>query len=127
MAAATRVLLIDDDLAITEMIEMSLLLDGFHVRTAHNGLEGIKAARELRPNVVVLDLMMPGKDGWDVAHELRADPELLGTPIVVVTARATEDDQWSGWLEGVDSYVTKPFDMDVLRSEIRRVRREPAS
>ena len=124
MQSATRVLLIDDDLAIIEMIELYLLLDGFQVRTAHNGHEGLKAARELRPDVVVLDLMMPGKDGWDVAHEMRADPQLRDIPIVVITARTSDDDQWAGWLEGVDSYVTKPFDVDTLRAEIHRVQRE---
>ena len=123
---STKVLVIDDDRAIVDMVQLSLLLDGYDVSTAGNGEEGLAVAREVRPNVVVLDVMMPGMDGLTVARHMRADPLLARIPIVIATARVSATEQRAGWQEGIDSYVTKPFDIEVLHAEIERVVREAA-
>ena len=117
----TRVLMIDDDRAVIDMLQLSFILDGYEVFTASNGIAGLEMARAVRPDVVVLDVMMPGMDGLEVVRQLRSDPALACTPIVIVSARASTDDQWAGWQQGIDSYITKPFDVDVLLAEIERV------
>jgi CheY-like chemotaxis protein len=104
------VLVVDDDEIIRQLIEVNLTLEGFEVVTAVDGLDCLAKAPEVRPDVITLDVMMPRLDGWVTASQLRANPDTAGIKVVLITARAQEDDQHRGEQIGVDAYLTKPFD-----------------
>lgn len=115
-----RALVIDDDPTIAEMLGVVLGLEGYQVAVARDGHEGLAAARQQRPDVIILDVMMPSLDGWAVADTLREDPELRTIPIVFCTARSSADDVWAGWQLGATSYVSKPFVNEELVGEVLR-------
>lgn len=116
-----RALVVDDDPGIRQMLELALEFEDFSVLTAKDGPTAIATARALRPDVILLDVMMPAMSGLEVAQALRTDPTTAEIPIVILTAKAGEDDVWSGWQAGIDSYLTKPIDLDMMLSEIFRV------
>ncbi len=118
-AEAPRVLLVDDDPVIVRLLEVNFRLGGFQVESAFRGEEAIEKAQALHPDAIVLDVMMPGLDGYEVCGRLRQDPELAGTPVVFLTARAQEDDVAKGYALGVVEYVTKPFDPEALVEIVR--------
>lgn len=109
MVPAT-VLVVDDDPVILRLLEVNFEMEGFTVVRAADGAEGLERAREVLPDVVVLDVMMPRMTGHEVATALRADPRTATIPIIFVTARAQSSDIERGMELGVDDYVTKPFD-----------------
>jgi DNA-binding response OmpR family regulator len=115
-----RVLLVDDDPVIVRLLEVNFRLEDFHVRTASNGEEALEKAVEERPDAVVLDVMMPGLDGWEVCARLREDPSLADVPVIFLSARAQDDDRSHGYALGVVEYVTKPFDPAELIEVVRR-------
>ncbi|MGC4034187.1 MAG: response regulator [Tepidisphaeraceae bacterium] len=116
------VLVIDDDPAAQDLMQRTLTKEGFFVHVAAGGEEGIKAVRELRPSVITLDVLMPRKDGWSVLAELRADPELCDTPVVLVTLT---DDKQMGFTLGASAYVPKPVNFDRLVDVLRRLDNSP--
>jgi DNA-binding response OmpR family regulator len=116
-----RVLIADDDLWTLDVLEVTLLLDGHDVVRATDGVEALAAARAAAPDLAIVDWMMPFMDGITLVRALRAEEHLDGLPILMLTARSTDTDVWTGWSSGVDSYVTKPLDVHVLRSEIDHV------
>jgi DNA-binding response OmpR family regulator len=116
-----RVLVVDDDPSIRGMLEYALSVDGFDVATAADGASAITQANALRPHVILLDVMMPKADGYAVAEHLRGDPDLRSIPIIMLTARASDQDVLEGWRAGVDSYLTKPFELALLFKELHRV------
>lgn len=116
-----RALVVDDDQGIRQMLELALEFEDFSVLTAGDGPKAIATARAVRPDVILLDVMMPGMSGLEVAQTLRTDPVTSHIPIVILTAKAGEEDVWSGWQAGIDSYLTKPIDLDLMLSEIFRV------
>lgn len=111
---AHRILVVDDEPALLRLMEFVLARQGHTMITATNGEEAVEAAREHRPDLVVLDIMMPRMDGYRVAETLRADEELARTPIIMLSAKAQEEDIQRGLAVGVDRYVTKPFAPDHL-------------
>ncbi len=116
-----RVLVVDDDPAVTSVLKRGLAYEGFAVDTAASGEEALALARERPPDVVVLDIMMPGLDGFEVLRRLRAaDPQL---PVLMLTARDAPADQVKGLTEGADDYVVKPFTFEVLVARIRALLR----
>ena len=104
------VLVVDDDPVILKLLEVNFEMEGFQVVRAADGAEGLERARELRPDIVVLDVMMPRMTGYEVAKALREDDATAHIPIIFVTARAQSTDVERGMELGVDDYVTKPFD-----------------
>jgi DNA-binding response OmpR family regulator len=114
------VLLVDDDPVIVRLLEVNFRLGGFVVDGANRGEEALTKAADNRPDAIVLDVMMPGLDGYEVCSRLRADPELQMVPVVFLTARAQEDDVARGYALGVVEYVTKPFDPEALVATVRR-------
>ena len=115
-----RVLVVDDDPALAEMLTIVLRTEGFEPRVCSNGEMAFAAFRDFRPDVVLLDLMLPGKDGIDVCKEIRADS---GVPIVMLTAKSDTLDIVRGLESGADDYVVKPFKPKELVARIRaRVR-----
>jgi CheY-like chemotaxis protein len=109
MAPAT-VLVVDDDPVILKLLEVNFEMEGFSVVRAADGAEGLERAREVLPDIVVLDVMMPRMTGYEVAKALREDESTAKIPIIFVTARAQSSDVERGMELGVDDYVTKPFD-----------------
>lgn len=109
-----RVLVADDDDDIRTLIVMNLELSGYQVASAADGMAAAKLARTLLPDVVVLDLMMPGMDGLEVLHSLKTWPETRDIPVLMLTAKTSDQDVWQGWQSGVNYYMTKPFDLDHL-------------
>jgi DNA-binding response OmpR family regulator len=117
-----RVLVVDDDEVIRQLIAVNLTLEGFDVATAVDGQDCLDKVAAIDPDVITLDIMMPRLDGWVTASQLRRNPETSGIKVVLITARAQEDDKKRGRQIGVDAYLTKPFDP----SEMIRVVRELA-
>lgn len=103
------VLIVDDDPDIRDVAAMKLALAGLDVRAECDGERGLAAALEMRPDLVLLDWMMPNMTGLDVCRELRAAPETAGTTIILLTARAQESDIERGFSAGADDYIVKPF------------------
>lgn len=115
-----RVLVVDDEAAIRQLIAINLELEGFEVHTAADGAEAVALARELRPDVVTLDVMMPNLDGWGAAQQLRADPVTRAARIVFISAKGRPDDLGRGLQLG-DAYITKPFDPDDVIDAVRQL------
>jgi CheY-like chemotaxis protein/DNA-binding CsgD family transcriptional regulator len=112
--AAARVLVVDDDDAVRETVCLSLSHSGYTVERAPNGETALDHVREDPPDVVLLDVMMPGMNGWQVLRSLKADPKTRDVPVVMLTALAEERDVIQGQLEGAVSHVTKPFTVPEL-------------
>lgn len=116
-----RILVIDDDPAITSVLKRGLSYEGFVVETAKSGVEGLAIARERPFDLVVLDVMMPGLNGFDVLQRLHAADEHL--PVLMLTAKDAPNDQVQGLEAGADDYVIKPFTFEVLLARIRSLLR----
>ncbi|MEO3814949.1 response regulator [Sphaerisporangium sp. B11E5] len=114
-----RVLVVDDDEVIRQLIAVNLTLEGFHVETASDGQDCLDRVGEVRPDVITLDVMMPRLDGWMTATRLRAAESTRHIKIMMITARAQEDDKKRGLGIGVDAYLTKPFDPAELIQAVR--------
>ncbi len=117
------VLVVEDDPSLTTVLQYNLKQAGFEVLAASNGNDGYLQARRFLPDLVVLDLMIPGIDGLEVCRRLRASEETRSIPIIVLTARGSESDQLGGFAAGADDYVTKPFSVKVLLQRIRAIQR----
>jgi CheY-like chemotaxis protein len=120
--ALGRVLVVDDDEVIRQLIAVNLTLEGFDVATAVDGQDCLDKVTAIGPDVITLDVMMPRLDGWVTAMELRKNPETSHVKVVLITARAQDDDRNRGEQIGVDAYLTKPFDP----AEMIRIVRELA-
>lgn len=115
---AKRVLIIEDDPIALELIEYALQQEGYETLTALNGVEGLAKARDEKPDVVVLDVMLPGLDGFEVCHRLRDAPQTAGLPILMLSAKAREVDVETGQRVGADIYLTKPLDPSALVAQV---------
>lgn len=116
-----RILVIDDDASITSVLKRGLGYEGFIVEVAADGQEGLEAARQRPPNLVILDIMMPGLDGLEVCRRLRAVDESL--PVLMLTARDAISDQVLGLATGADDYIVKPFVFEVFVARVRALLR----
>lgn len=124
MDEIAKILIVEDDATIRTILEMALLGAGFKaVSSVARGDEGLSEARRLSPDLVLLDLMLPGLDGFTVARRIREIPELAATRIIMLTARTQNEDIVRGLECGADDYVAKPFDRQVLLARIRAVLR----
>jgi DNA-binding response OmpR family regulator len=104
-----KVLVIDDEPGIIEIVEANLEGDGFEVISASNGKEGLEKIKSEQPELVVLDVMMPEMDGWEVLRSLERDEDTAGLPVIMLTAKAADEDYIYGLEEGAVEYITKPF------------------
>jgi DNA-binding response OmpR family regulator len=119
-ALKQRILVVEDEPEAFDLVEFNLKQAGFEVLEARDGLTAVKKARELTPDLVVLDLMLPELDGWEVCKKLRRDAETSGIPIIMVTARAGEIDRVLGLELGAEDYLTKPFHPRELLLRVKR-------
>ncbi len=116
-----KVLVVDDDEVIRQLIAVNLNLEGFEVETATDGQDCLDRVRDIKPDVITLDVMMPHLDGWSTAEKLRTEADTSHIRVVLVTARAQDDDRRRGLGIGVDAYLTKPFDPAELIEVVREL------
>jgi two-component system response regulator RpaA len=126
-----NLLVIEDDYIVARTIERSLRGDEFHVSLASRGEKGIFIARQSHPDLVILDIIMPDMDGYQVCRAMRADPQLAEIPILFLTAKVRPQDKITGFRVGADDYLCKPFNVEELilrvRAILRRTRPAPES
>lgn len=119
MSAKSRVLVVDDDRSIVKILQGYLEQAGCSVLSANDGATALRLWRSEQPDLVLLDLMLPDRDGWEITRQIRADPALAATPIIMLTARIDDTDKIVGLELGADDYITKPFN---AREVVARVR-----
>jgi DNA-binding response OmpR family regulator len=119
---AQRVLVVDDDLEVAKSIEASLRKQ-YQVSVVHSGIKALKEARRHQPDIIVLDVVMPGIDGFETCRQLRADPGLADIPILFLTALGRPEDRVTGLRAGGDDYLTKPFNLEELQLRIKAILR----
>jgi phosphate regulon transcriptional regulator PhoB len=118
-----RVLLVEDEQDVAELIRYNLTKEGYDVVLCGNGNEALRLARENRPDVILLDIMVPQLNGWEVCRRIKKDPELAAIPVIMVSGRVEEGDKVLGFEVGADDYVTKPFSPRELIARVRAVLR----
>jgi two-component system phosphate regulon response regulator PhoB len=118
-----RILIIEDERGIVQPLEYNLKREGYESVVAHDGLEGLRKAQMVLPDLILLDLMLPTLGGLEVCRELRSGERTRDIPIIMLTARAEESDQIEGFAKGADDYVTKPFNNKVLMQRIKALLR----
>jgi two-component system alkaline phosphatase synthesis response regulator PhoP len=121
--AKQKILVVDDEEDILELLRFNLAKEGYDVSTASTGEEALSTARAESPDLILLDLMLPGMDGLEVARRLKGEPSTKNLPIVMLTAKGEESDIVTGLELGADDYITKPFSRKVLAARIRAVLR----
>lgn len=112
------ILLVDDEPDFVKMVKMRVEANGYEAVTAFDGVEGLKIAREVEPDLILLDVMMPRKDGYTVLRELKKDESTKNIPVIALTAKSGMDGLFD--IEGVEYFVTKPFDADDLMAKIKK-------
>lgn len=115
-------LVVDDEMEVRLLCSFNLTHEGYQVVEARDGAEALEIVSRERPDVILLDVMMPNMDGWEVLDSLKRDPVMARVPIIMLTARAQETDQVRGWKAGADGYITKPFNPTKLGQAIEAVR-----
>ena len=119
--ASKKILAVDDERHIVRLIQVNLERAGYQVVTAFDGPEALKKVETDKPDLVVLDVMMPKMDGFEVLKRLQANPETRDIPIIMLTAKAQDTDVFRGWASGVSAYLTKPFNPLELLTFIKRI------
>ena len=127
--AKARILVVDDDRVIQQLLRVNLELEGYTVHIASDGEEALHSFAEFQPHLILLDIMMPKLDGWEVSRRLKQQPGGRDVPIILLSARAQDADMRRGTEIGVAAYVTKPFDpiqlLDLVASLLDRGSRDP--
>ena len=118
-----RILVVDDDREIARLLRGYLEQDGFEVLVAYDGESALHMLRQERPDLLLLDLMLPGRDGWELTRLIRGDATLAATPIIMLTARVEDTDKVLGLELGADDYVTKPFNPREVLARVRAMLR----
>jgi two-component system, OmpR family, alkaline phosphatase synthesis response regulator PhoP len=118
-----EILIIEDDLGIVELLTQELTKHRYRVRDARDGQTGLAEAQRQPPDLVILDLMLPGPDGWEVCRLLKSHPRTKGIPLLILTALGQEEDRLRGLELGADDYITKPFSLKELMARIRALLR----
>jgi len=125
--AKDKILIVDDEEHIIELLKFNLLNAGYEVFTANNGIDAVKIAKAEKPSLLLLDLMLPGIDGFDVCKEIKRDNEMKKTSIIMLTAKGEELDKILGLELGADDYITKPFSVRELLARVKAVLRRTNS
>lgn len=119
----TTILVIDDDELVSQTLQRALKMYGYHVMVANSGIEGLQLARRHRPDLFILDIIMPGADGYQVCRQIRGDPLLKELPVLFLTAKGKDEDKIEGFRAGADDYLSKPFNMEELQLRIQAILR----
>ena len=123
----SRILVVDDDKQIVRLVRSYLEQAGYQVLTAYDGETALHAIRREQPDLVVLDLLLPDHDGWEITRRVRSEPSLAGLPIIMLTARVEDTDKIVGLELGADDYITKPFNPREVVARVRAVLRRTSS
>lgn len=121
--AQPRILIIEDERGLTNSLSWTFNKEGYETHVAHEGLEGLRKAQSLLPDIILLDIMLPGMSGFDICRELRAGDRTREIPIIMLTAKTEETDQIVGYSLGADDYVPKPFSNKVLLHKVKALLR----
>jgi len=113
-----RILIVEDDPSVLKATSYILEKAGYEVLTAQNGLEGLRKAKEDNPDLLILDVMLPGIDGFEICYSLRTEPQTAQLPILMFSAKGQESDKATGLKVGADEYLTKPVDREVLLNKV---------
>ena len=116
-----RILVVDDEVDLVNLVKMRLEANGYEAVGAYDGQEGLDKAKKEKPDLVILDLMLPKMDGYKVCRMLKFDEKYKKIPIIMFTARAQESDKKMGEEVGADAYITKPFEPEVLLTKIKEL------
>jgi two-component system alkaline phosphatase synthesis response regulator PhoP len=116
-----RALIADDDKYVRHLVRILLETEGIECHEAEDGFEALSTARELHPDVIILDVMMPGLDGYKICRMLKFDEDCSDIPIIMVTSRDQPIDKETGYYTGADLYITKPFDQEELISTVKHL------
>lgn len=119
MEAKKKILLVDDEVEIVDMIKIRLEASGYKVLTAYEGSEALDKAHREKPDLIILDLMLPEIDGYKICRMLKSDKKYRPIPIIIFTARAQENDKKLGEEAGADAYIVKPFEPQALLGKIK--------
>ncbi|MCB0169836.1 MAG: response regulator transcription factor, partial [Anaerolineae bacterium] len=122
-----RILVVDDDQKIVRLVRSYLEQAGYQVLTAFDGETALHTLRREKPDLVVLDLMLPDRDGWDITRIIRADATLAPTPVIMLTARVEDADKLTGLELGADDYITKPFNPREVVARVKAVLRRTST
>ncbi len=114
-----KILVVDDEIDLVETLRFPLELEGFEVQVSYNGEDALNKARQEKPDVILLDLMLPKLDGYKVCRLLKFDERYKHIPILMLTAKIQEKDKILGKETGADEYITKPFDIDFVMNRIK--------
>ena len=118
---AKKILAVDDEKHIVRLVQINLEKEGYQVATASTGREALERVGEFRPDLIVMDVMMPEMDGFEALKKLKENPETREIPVIMLTAKAQDADVFRGWQSGADLYLTKPFNPAELLSFIKRL------
>jgi two-component system alkaline phosphatase synthesis response regulator PhoP len=118
---AKRILAVDDERSIVRLVQVNLERQGYRVKTAFDGQEALAKVQAEPPDLIVLDVMMPFMDGFEVLRELKKSPATRDIPVIMLTAKAQDADVWEGWKSGAECYLTKPFNPQELIGFVRRI------
>ena len=118
MATKQKILIVDDDTNIAELISLYLTKECFETRMVEDGEEALKAFEEFQPNLILLDLMLPGMDGFAVCNKIR---DTDNVPILIVSAKDTKEDKLNGLMLGADDYIEKPYDIDIMLAKVNGI------
>jgi two-component system alkaline phosphatase synthesis response regulator PhoP len=118
---ARKILVVDDERHIVRLVEVNLQRAGYDVVTAYDGVEALEKVKAEKPDMIVLDVMMPRKDGFEVLQDLQGNPATADIPVIMLTAKAQDADVFKGWQSGVSSYLTKPFNPRELLTFVERI------
>ncbi len=121
---AKTILLVDDEQDILDLLEFNLKTEGYRILTARNGEKALEVAERVNPDLIILDIMLPQKDGWTVLRELRTNPETKTIPVIFLTAKSSEIDEVVGLELGADDYIVKPISLRKLLARVKTVLRK---
>jgi DNA-binding response OmpR family regulator len=116
-----RILIVDDEPAIARLVKMSLSVEGYDAVTATSGFEALERVEEKKPDLVILDIMMPGMNGYEVCTQLKSKPETKNIHVVFLSARGDSGDPQRAFVLGADDYIIKPFDPDELLEKVKNL------
>ncbi len=121
MSAKEKILIVDDEKQLVSLVSLHMTMAGYDVFSTDNGEKALSIINKETPDLIILDLMLPKIDGWEVCKRIRADNELAGIPVIMLTARTEIDDKLKGFECGADDYITKPFSPRELVARVKRV------
>lgn len=116
-----KILIVDDEKQIARMLKIRMESMGYEADVAHDGVEGLEKAQQYRPDLIILDVMMPKMDGFEVCRKLKEDPVFKSTPIIMLSVKAEEKANDLSVIAGADDYMPKPFEPEILMEKIRRL------